>query len=85
MVSTIPALLLVGLLGVSAQALADDAPTDQPVLTHKQKIQHCMAKQRATNSGMTAKDMRKACETELQSQENHPSKPVTPNNVPSDK
>jgi hypothetical protein len=85
MFSTISAMLLAGLVGISAQALADDAPASQPVLTHKQKIQQCMAKQRASNSGMTDNDMRKACETELQSQENHPSKPVTPNNVPSDK
>jgi hypothetical protein len=82
MISTIPAMLLVGLLGMSAQALADDSPGAQPVLTHKQKMQACMAKQRASNSGITAKDMRKACEAELQTQENNPSKPATPNNVP---
>lgn len=68
MISHISAMLLVGLLGMSAQALADDSPGAQP-LTHKQKVHVCMAKQRASNSGMPAKELRKACEAELQTQQ----------------
>ncbi|HEY0746437.1 MAG TPA: hypothetical protein VGD63_07035 [Steroidobacteraceae bacterium] len=82
MFSNIPAMLLVGLVGISAQALADDTPADQPVLTHKQKMHDCMAKQRASNGGMSSQDMRKACENELKTQQDHPSIPATPNNVP---
>jgi hypothetical protein len=69
-------LIAAGLLAsLSGAALADDSPTDQPVKTPKQRMQDCMAQQRASNSGLSKQDMHKACAAKLQSEDNHPSRP----------
>jgi pentapeptide MXKDX repeat protein len=62
-------------LSFAGMALADDAPSAQPVKTPKQKMHECMAQERASNSAMSRDDMKKACTTKLQSDENHPSRP----------
>jgi hypothetical protein len=49
----------------------------------KAQMEDCMAKQRAAHSGMTEKAMKKACQNQLQSLQNHPSVPVSPNGTPS--
>lgn len=68
-------LLIGALISVAAPILADDAPTAQPVKSPKQKMHECMAHQRASNSGMSKEDMKKACAAKLQNEENHPSRP----------
>ena len=60
---------------LNAPLLADDSPSAPPVKTHKQKMHECMDRQRASNSGMSTQDMKKACDQELQTLENHPSVP----------
>lgn len=68
-------LALCSLLMVSAPLWADDSPTAPPVKTHKQKMDECLDRQRASNSNMTMHDMKKACDKELQSLDNRPSTP----------
>jgi hypothetical protein len=62
-------------LSLSGMALADDAPSAQPVKTPKQKMHECMTQERTSNIGMSKEDMKKACAAKLQSDESHPSRP----------
>jgi hypothetical protein len=62
-------------LAFAGMALADDAPSAQPIKTPKQKMHECMAQERASNSALSKEDMKKACAAKLQSDENHPSRP----------
>jgi hypothetical protein len=80
--SSMKIVVLTTLMAAFAPAMADDAPSAKPVKSQKAQMQDCMAKQRAANSGMTDKAMRKACQTQLQSLQNHPSVPVSPNGTP---
>jgi hypothetical protein len=64
-------------------AMGDDAPSAPPVKSTKAQMDDCMAKQRAAHSGMSEKAMRKACQNQLQSLQNHPSVPVSPSGTPS--
>jgi len=66
-------LILTTVVGFSLQALADDAPSDQPVKSHGQLMKDCMAKQAASHSGATQKAMKATCNDELTSYHNHPS------------
>jgi len=66
-----------------APAMADDAPSAPPVKSPKAQMDDCMAKQRAAHNGMTEKAMRKTCQSQLESLQNHPSVPVSPNGTPS--
>ena len=66
-----------------APVMADDAPSAPPVKSPKAQMDDCMAKQRAAHSGMSEKAMRKTCQNQLQSVQNHPSIPVSPNGTPS--
>jgi hypothetical protein len=69
--------LLVGvLISIGAPVLADDAPSAAPVKSPKQKMHECMTQERASNSGMSKEDMKKACAEKLQAEENHPSRPA---------
>lgn len=68
-------ILLATSLSLAGVALADDAPSAQPVKSPKQKMHECMAQQRANNSGLSKEDMKKACAAKLHSDENHPSHP----------
>jgi hypothetical protein len=60
---------------VSAPLWADDSPSAPPVKTHKQKMNECLDRQRASNTNMTQHDMKKACDKELQSLDTRPSTP----------
>ena len=69
------AMLLVTFAGYT---LADDAPTDQPVKSHRQKMHECIAQQRAANANLPQAELRKTCQRLLQAQQNHPSMPGSP-------
>ena len=74
--STALKLVAIGsIFALSGPLLADDAPSAPPVKTHKQKMHECMDRQRASNSGMSKEDMKKACDQELRTLNNHPSMP----------
>jgi hypothetical protein len=60
---------------VSTPLWADDSPGAPPVKTHKQKMDECLDRQRASNSNMTRHDMKRACDKELQSLDTRPSTP----------
>ncbi len=74
-------LILTGAIGLSMPALADDAPSDQPVKSHARLMHDCMAKQKAQHSGATSKAMKATCREEISSYNNHPSAP-SPSSVP---
>jgi hypothetical protein len=76
-------------LGLSAcamwaagSALADDANTDRPIMTYKQKMQMCMNKERQQDANRSDKDLKKLCSDKLQSYEQHPSETKTPPSNP---
>ena len=73
---------MTALIAAFTPALADDAPSAQPVKTPKQQMDDCMAQQRAAHNSMTEKAMRKACQKQIQSMQNHPSVPASPKGVP---
>jgi hypothetical protein len=75
-------LLMVAIAAAAPVAFADDAPSDNPVKSPKQKMHECVHKQQSDNPGMDLKSARKACAAILQHNENHPSKPVTPDSPP---
>ena len=70
-----------GMLGV-APACADDANSDRPIMTHKQMMKDCMAKERAAHPDAAAQDLKKTCLAKIQSYEQHPSETVRPPNNP---
>ncbi len=41
-------------------------------------MKDCMAKAKASNNGMSEKDMKKACQEQLKANMGSPSQPVTP-------
>jgi hypothetical protein len=79
---TMKIIVMAALTAAFAPALADDAPSAQPVKTPKQQMDECMAQQRAAHNGMTEKAMRKACHNQIDSMQNHPSVPASPKGTP---
>jgi hypothetical protein len=75
MKSSIHSIFLATSLSLAGMALADDAPSGPPIKSPKQKMQECIAQQRANNSGLSMEELKKACAAKLQSDENHPSRP----------
>jgi hypothetical protein len=75
------ALLLAATMGFGV-ALADDTSTmgDQtPQKPDQQQfMKDCMAKGKASNNGMSEKDMTKACQEQLKASMGSPTQPVTP-------
>jgi len=75
----VASLVFAGLMCCSVQSLADDAP-GQPAMTKHQMMKECMAKQKASESGMPKDKMRKACKdvtkTEKQNADRAPSSPT---------
>jgi hypothetical protein len=67
---------------LSTQALADDANTARPVVTHKQMMRDCLAKERQANPGASDADMKKTCRAKVQSYEQHPSETKAPPDNP---
>jgi hypothetical protein len=76
------ALLAAGMAGVCLQALADDAPTAQPQMTHKQMMKDCITKERAAKSSASDADLKKTCEAKIKEYRDHPSVTTTPANTP---
>lgn len=77
-------LLILGtmiLANASAVAVADDAPTDRPVQTHRRLMRQCMAEQKAKAAGISVDEMKKTCEDEVKSYRDHPSV-TTPETAP---
>jgi hypothetical protein len=54
---------LTGLMGLSAQVMADDSSATPP--NKDQLMQQCMDKQKAANSGMTQTAMETVCKNEI--------------------
>ena len=75
-------ILCASLAVIGVQALADDTNSDRPVISHKQMMRDCMAKERAANSGASEQDMKKTCRDKIKSYNNHPSETTTPPNNP---
>ncbi|HEV7614278.1 MAG TPA: hypothetical protein VGO37_20550 [Steroidobacteraceae bacterium] len=77
----IQTMLLAAAIVFSTPALADDAPAAKPVKTQKEQMHACMQKQRTANPGLSKNELKKACENEMKTLEDHPSIPVSPNGV----
>jgi hypothetical protein len=61
-------LILAGLgAGAAQQTFADDAPG--AAASKDQQMQECMAKQKATNSGMTQTAMETVCKNQIEKQQ----------------
>jgi hypothetical protein len=58
--SLCPALLLAGIAAVAVDVHADEAAA-KPVATKHQMMKECMAKQKASNAGMSKEQMKKNC------------------------
>jgi len=58
--SLFPALLLAGIAAVAVDVHADEA-APKPVVSKHQMMKECMAKQKASNAGMSKEQMRKNC------------------------
>jgi hypothetical protein len=68
-------IFLSALLGLAANAFADDAPSDQPVKSPKQRMHDCMAQQHQQNPSLSKDELKKQCAQIMQSLDNHPSVP----------
>ncbi len=68
-----------GFMCFGVQAFADDA-SGQPAMTRHQMMKDCMAKQKASGSGMPKEDMKKACrdvtKTEKENADRAPASPT---------
>lgn len=58
-------------------AHADDTNTARPIMTHKQKMQQCMAKARQDDANASDVELKKICRNKLQFYEQHPSETKT--------
>jgi hypothetical protein len=66
---TIELVVLSGFIALSAQAFADDASSNTSsqatTMDKSQAMKDCMAKQKATNSGLTHEQMKTTCKNEV--------------------
>jgi hypothetical protein len=71
---------LIVLLAAAASlpALGDDTNSDRPVISHRQMMKDCMAKERAANSGASVEDLKKTCREKVKSYNDHPSETAPP-------
>jgi hypothetical protein len=74
--------LVATIFSFAGMTLADDAPSAPPVKSHTQKMHDCMVEERANNSAMSEKDLKKTCAAKLQSDANHPSRPQPSPDLP---
>jgi hypothetical protein len=72
----------VAAFGGSMRALADDSNSARPIVSHKQMMKDCMAKERQTNPGASADDQKKTCLDKIDSYNKHPSETTAPPNNP---
>jgi len=75
--TSVKIVVLTALVAAFGPAMADDAPA-----ATKAQMHDCMAKQRAAHPDRSDKAMRKTCQNQLQTLEDHPSVPVSPNGTP---
>jgi hypothetical protein len=80
--TSVKIVVLTALVAAFGPAMADDAPAAKPVKTTKAQMHDCMAKQRAAHPDMSDKALRKTCQNQLQTLQDHPSIPVSPNGTP---
>jgi Ni/Co efflux regulator RcnB len=75
---------LVAVIGLAANAAApaDDANTDRPAMTYKQKMQACLDKARREQANASDADLKKTCAAKIQSWDQHPSETKSPPNNP---
>jgi len=59
--SLLAALLLTGIAAVAAVDVHADEAASRPVATRHQMMKECMAKQKASNAGMSKEQMKKNC------------------------
>jgi hypothetical protein len=69
------ALIFTFLIAASTPLFADDAPSDNPHRTYKQRMHECMEQQKAANPDASAKARHKTCAAQLKTEDNHPSVP----------
>ena len=67
---------------ISMQAIADDSNAARPVVSHKQMMKDCMAKERQANPNASDDDRKKTCRAKVDSYEKHPSETTSPPNNP---
>jgi hypothetical protein len=67
-------------VGANITVFADDTNSGRPVMTPKQMMANCMAKERQQNSGASEDDMKKICRLKIDSYNKHPSETTTPPN-----
>jgi hypothetical protein len=68
--------------GIGMSAIADDTNTDRPVMTNKQMMKNCTAKERAENSNASMDDIKKTCRAKIKSYNDHPSESNPPPDNP---
>ena len=56
-----PALLLISIAAVAAVNVRADEAASRPVATRHQMMKECMAKQKASNAGLSKDQMKKNC------------------------
>jgi hypothetical protein len=67
---------------ISMRAMADDSNVARPVVSHKQMMKDCLAKERQANPGASDDDMKKTCRAKIDSYNKHPSETTSPPNNP---
>jgi hypothetical protein len=72
----------VAAFSVSMEAIADDSNSARPVVSPKQMMKDCMAKERQANPGASEDDMKKTCQAKIDSFNKHPSETTSPPNNP---
>lgn len=86
-------LVIAALLSAASQTMANEPPANAqsadssttsneyaaPAKSNQQMMKECMAKQKAANNGMSAKDMQKSCRDQIKANVDQPNKePVVP-------
>jgi hypothetical protein len=67
---------------ISMRAMADDSNVARPVVSHKQMMKDCLAKERQANPSASDDDMKKTCRAKIDSYNKHPSETTSPPNNP---
>jgi hypothetical protein len=63
-------------------AMADDSNVARPVVSHKQMMKDCLAKEKQANPSASDDDMKKTCRAKIDSYNKHPSETTSPPNNP---
>ena len=76
-------LSLIGVFAFGIAALADDAPSGRPVVSHGKLLADCIVELRADTPGASEKKLKQDCERKLKAYHNRPSDIDTPAKTPS--